>query len=55
LAVDLSGCGAVMNGALPKLLAVSRLRSAARVEGTATLTPEEIEAEIAAARGVPTP
>lgn len=35
--------------------AVSRLRSAARVEGTATLTPEEIEAEIAAARGAPTP
>lgn len=35
--------------------AVSRLRAAARDAGTDTLTPEEIEAEIAAARGAATP
>ena len=35
--------------------AVSRLRAAAREAGTATLATEEIEAEIAAARGLDAP
>jgi antitoxin (DNA-binding transcriptional repressor) of toxin-antitoxin stability system len=35
--------------------AVSRLRAAAREAGTDTLTAEEIEAEIEAARGAATP